>query len=399
MTGFLLVEHGPQRGKTFALDEDEITIGRGVRSDIVLPDTEISTLHCRLVRVLNDYEIHDANSTNGTFVNERRVGDEGFMLAHGHRIQLGDSVLLYLNSDDTGRHAAVSDLPPMRGYLVIKRRDDEMPHIYQLDRSEFRLGRDSTLGVNDIVLADSEVSRSHLRIVVGEDGIAIEDLGSTNGTQINGQLVPSYRLIAVQVNDHICLGETVDLWYAHDTTPWGVNVRTQSRLGTKDDTMRARPPQAPSSTNSISTQEYSLLMAPPREIDCFITYQREDWDTLILPLLRYLWDHQLRVWVDQFYSPNTAPWRDAIEQARLESRTLLVVTSAHGVTPQQLSHANYFTARNKSVYVLRQGEGSQLPMTMGRLPRVVYLPDAPQNAFAAIRRLIRRSTGILNPEA
>jgi len=399
MTGFLLVEHGPQRGKTFALTRDEIIIGRGVRSDIVLADTEVSLVHCRLVRVLDDYEIHDANSTNGTFVNERRVGEEGFMLAHGHRIQLGDTILLYLNGEDTGRYVITPDIPPTRGYLVIKRRDDEMPHIYQLDRPEFRLGRDSTLGVNDIVLVDSEVSRTHLRIIVEERGIAIEDLGSTNGTQINGQIIPPYQLVQVQVNDHICLGETVDLWYAHDTTAWGVNIRTQTRLGTKDDTLRARPPQASASTNTISTEEYSLLMSPPREIDCFITYQREDWDSLIMPLLRYLWDGELRVWVDQFYSPNTPPWRAAIDQARLESRTLLVVTSQHGVTPQQLSHANYFTARNKPVYVLRQSESSQLPLTMGRLPRVTYTADAPQVAFAHVQRLIRRSTGVLNPES
>ncbi|MCS6836295.1 MAG: FHA domain-containing protein [Anaerolineae bacterium] len=398
MTGFLLVEHGPQRGKTFALKGDEVIVGRSVRNDIVLDDSEVSAVHCRLVRVLDDYEIHDSNSTNGTFVNERRVGEEGFMLAHGHRIQIGDTVLLYLNSESVGRHVITPDAPPPRGYLVIKRRDDEMPHIYQLDRPEFRLGRDATLGVNDIVLADSEVSRSHLRVVVSEEGLAIEDLGSTNGTQINGQPIPPYQLFRVQFNDHICLGETVDLWYVYDTTAWGVTVRTQARLGTKDDTLHARPPQIDIRPNTISTEEYSLLMSPPRAIDCFITYQREDWDALVLPLLRYLWDAELRVWVDQLYSPNTPPWRAAIEQARLESRTLLVVTSQHGVTPQQLSHANYFTARNKPVYVLRQAESSQLPLTMGRLPRVTYTAESPRTAFSAIHRLIRRSTGILKPE-
>lgn len=57
---------------------------------------------------------------------------------------------------------------------------------YFIDRTNLSIGRDKT---NDIVVSDPLLSREHARIVCfGEDHI-IEDLGSSNGTRINGQLL------------------------------------------------------------------------------------------------------------------------------------------------------------------------------------------------------------------
>jgi pSer/pThr/pTyr-binding forkhead associated (FHA) protein len=40
--------------------------------------------------------------------------------------------------------------------------------------------------INDIVLADAKVSRVHTRLECGEPGVSVEDLGSANGTRVNG---------------------------------------------------------------------------------------------------------------------------------------------------------------------------------------------------------------------
>jgi pSer/pThr/pTyr-binding forkhead associated (FHA) protein len=69
---------------------------------------------------------------------------------------------------------------------VIVRLGSQPEEVYLLDANLTTLGREST---NDIVIADYEVSRRHARILHKDDGYSIEDLGSTNGTFVNG-----YRL-------------------------------------------------------------------------------------------------------------------------------------------------------------------------------------------------------------
>lgn len=63
---------------------------------------------------------------------------------------------------------------------------------------------------NDIVIADSFVSRKHLRITMQSNGeYLLEDLGSTNGTFVNGNRVQSKLL---SPNDIVKIGDTVLPW-------------------------------------------------------------------------------------------------------------------------------------------------------------------------------------------
>jgi pSer/pThr/pTyr-binding forkhead associated (FHA) protein len=55
---------------------------------------------------------------------------------------------------------------------------------FSLNKPEMYIGRDIS---NDIVINDAEVSRKHVRLTVQGERYVIEDLGSTNGTFINGQ--------------------------------------------------------------------------------------------------------------------------------------------------------------------------------------------------------------------
>ena len=62
---------------------------------------------------------------------------------------------------------------------------------FALSRSEISIGRAAT---SDIPLTDSKVSRAHTRLECGAEGCYAVDLGSANGTRVNGKLVERVRL-------------------------------------------------------------------------------------------------------------------------------------------------------------------------------------------------------------
>lgn len=75
--------------------------------------------------------------------------------------------------------------------------------IFPLGGNEVHMGRHALC---EIVLKDLEVSRRHLKIsLLGDDWI-VDDLGSTNGTWLNGQRIGKQRL---SPGDRVEIGETV----------------------------------------------------------------------------------------------------------------------------------------------------------------------------------------------
>jgi tetratricopeptide (TPR) repeat protein len=90
---FLSVLSGREVGALFKLGPGESIIGRGNDCDVQLVDDGVSRRHAKLVRDLDGTsKIIDLKSTNGTFVNGRRVAVE--VLREGDRIRIGQSATL-----------------------------------------------------------------------------------------------------------------------------------------------------------------------------------------------------------------------------------------------------------------------------------------------------------------
>lgn len=90
----LVVLSGEDLGKVCLLGEDEIRIGRDGKCDFTLDDTRISKIHCALTTAEGYYFLEDLDSSNGTFVEGKRLKKKR-LLTHFDRIILGDTVLRF----------------------------------------------------------------------------------------------------------------------------------------------------------------------------------------------------------------------------------------------------------------------------------------------------------------
>ncbi len=78
---------------TFRLAPGSIkTVGRAPRADFIVDAALVSRLHCRITAGDENLEVVDLKSTNGTFVNDRRI--DRAMLAAGDRLRIGRVELL-----------------------------------------------------------------------------------------------------------------------------------------------------------------------------------------------------------------------------------------------------------------------------------------------------------------
>ena len=91
---------------------------------------------------------------------------------------------------------------------------------YDLDQVEIFVGRD--LG-NDIVVNDPEISRRHARLYKHGVHYLIEDLGSTNGTIVNGQKIRGPKELTN--HDYVAMGQNIGYEFISDQ-PLGYEAQT-----------------------------------------------------------------------------------------------------------------------------------------------------------------------------
>jgi pSer/pThr/pTyr-binding forkhead associated (FHA) protein len=168
-----------------------VVIGRESDCDIVLDDPSISRRHCRLdFEATGEIRVHDLESGNGTRIN-------GMQLSRG-TIRAGDRI--GLGSLDF-RLERYSRAPDARGALPVRKSAaawllvaiDEKGNVTRFlvdvaSNGTWVIGRTSEDA--DLVIPSSTVSAKHAALRSGSDGrLEIHDLGSSNGTIVNGRRI------------------------------------------------------------------------------------------------------------------------------------------------------------------------------------------------------------------
>ena len=95
-TALLITTRGALSGSRYLLDEDEVTVGRDPRADILLDDSTVSRQHAVFRRENGAYTVIDAGSLNGTYVNRQRV--DKATLKNGDEIMIGKFRLIYFTN-------------------------------------------------------------------------------------------------------------------------------------------------------------------------------------------------------------------------------------------------------------------------------------------------------------
>jgi hypothetical protein len=89
--GVIVAREGSVR-REMPLTAEPITVGRDPKNDIVLDDRRVSRRHAEVRLRLGRYTLYDLQSTNGTFVNGRRIAE--MVLSDEDRISIGGAELV-----------------------------------------------------------------------------------------------------------------------------------------------------------------------------------------------------------------------------------------------------------------------------------------------------------------
>lgn len=195
-------------GRVVAIPATGLTIGRDPDCGLPLTGKDVSRRHATITPSLQGYRLTDS-SANGTWVNQRRV-EGSALLGYGDTIRVGDEEFRF-HADRTtlepivprARESAVSgaallpDAAPARpaaalfATLEIVNEGVNKGSRFRIERPVAHVGRGAQ---NDVRLRDDSVSGSHATLSRRGGRWFVLDLGSTNGTYVDGERVGEREL-------------------------------------------------------------------------------------------------------------------------------------------------------------------------------------------------------------
>jgi pilus assembly protein CpaF len=127
MVNLSLTEKGGPTSE-LSFDKEEVTVGRVRGNDIVLPKGNVSKHHCRLIVQGDQVLVEDLHSTNGTYVNGRKI-IEPVALATADKVFVGDFIIRLNLLSATMETMRPGHVPPEAGSLssAIPRRAPPAP--------------------------------------------------------------------------------------------------------------------------------------------------------------------------------------------------------------------------------------------------------------------------------
>ena len=129
--------------------------------------------------------------------------------------------------------------------------------IFTLEGDQLTIGRDST---NEVSINDAEVSRRHARLTFQGGKYVLEDLGSTNGTFVNGQRLAGPRVL--KAGEVVSFGEQIVLVFEVSSSDPGATMVSPRAAAVPSSSRPASPPPPPPAEYAGSVPSSPAVSAP-----------------------------------------------------------------------------------------------------------------------------------------
>jgi pSer/pThr/pTyr-binding forkhead associated (FHA) protein len=183
----------------------DLTIGRTPPSTVLIQHAAIGGMHARIRRTPDLVVIEDLSSTNGTYINGRRI-NEAAELCDGDAVALSGAChyrvrIVYAptelleDDDDDMAFLERGCASLIRDWLSTVPNQTPEPSLeLSGEKGTFSLARGTHIigraGAATLIVQDRQISKAHASIRVGDAETRVQDLGSANGTFVNGTRVP-----------------------------------------------------------------------------------------------------------------------------------------------------------------------------------------------------------------
>jgi pSer/pThr/pTyr-binding forkhead associated (FHA) protein len=203
----LEVREGPAAGQSISLESLPVVVGGEAAPGIAgVDDPFVSTRHLEVERVQGGVRVTDLDTSNGTRLNGRMLGVGGSELIEvGDELHLGPNTIIRVAAAGPGEHeAARKTLRAPVPMSIVVREGPGTGQSISLESLPVVVGGEDAPGIRGI--PDRFVSTRHLEFEKGPDGVRVQDLGSSNGTRLNGHPLRAGASEMIQIGDELRLG-------------------------------------------------------------------------------------------------------------------------------------------------------------------------------------------------
>lgn len=188
MVSLILNHNGPE-ARIYDLSKPSLSIGRRSDNDITVKHREVSGHHAKIICALDKYFIEDLNSTNGTFLNKKRV--KRAALCDGDEIVVGDHVMLFRNKNKAKNADSITESEESESHAA------STPNLVKLERPKRQAPSDSNsakIHIRSGVRAGQQVDLTKSVTTLGRPGAQIAVISREN--------INDYYLIHVNSGDN-----------------------------------------------------------------------------------------------------------------------------------------------------------------------------------------------------
>lgn len=189
---------GLAKGETFQIEAQQVRLGKSSSNDIVLPHNSVSPKHAIIRKEGMSFSIEDLDSLGGTFVNQEKV--DSSLIKDEDEITLGEVSFSFQTKGTTDDTRSLTAQQPT--VKLICEDGMEKGFEFTIKDNVSSIGRSES---NAIKLFHKSISRKHSEITIEGGKVYLSDLGSMNGTRLNGKDVKSKT--EIKNNDHVEIGE------------------------------------------------------------------------------------------------------------------------------------------------------------------------------------------------